>query len=178
MPHAAAMISTERTTMRRMLSTDAAELHLTVGAPSVMKYWVGGADRTIAETEQRIARFQAHWDTHGFGDWGVLLKQRQELIGFCGLHYIPDMQDVTLGYALNERVCRCGYATEICQAVLEYGFSNLNIPLIVAVIWPENVASIALAQKLGMIFDSEIIWGGGQRVVYGMSRDRWLEVHQ
>lgn len=173
MPHAAKTINTKRTVLKQMTLADARQLHLTVGVPDVMKFWVGGADRTIEETERRIAVIVAHWNTYNFGDWGVVHKESLELIGFAGLHHLEDMQEVNLGYALKESVWRCGYATEICRAVLEYGFANLELPVIVAVIWPENVASITLAQKLGMGFERKMTWAGGPRVVYSVTRDKW-----
>ena len=157
-----------------MMVADAPALYCTVGDPKAMKYWAGGPDQRIEDTERRIAEIEEHWKEHGFGDWGVVEKQRNELIGFSGLHYIKDMPEVNLGYAFKESTWRKGYASEVCRSVLGYGFKTLGLPLVVAIIWPENIASVGLAQKRGMNYWKEFAWGGGPRVVYSMSLYDWI----
>jgi ribosomal-protein-alanine N-acetyltransferase len=158
--------STERTLLRPLTQADASELFLTTGDAEVMKYWRGGPDKTLEQTEAGIAKINSHWNRHGFGDWGVELKKNGELIGFCGLHYIEDMAEVNIGYALKKEVWRKGLGYEVCRRVLDYGFGALDVNEIVAVIRPENTTSIRLAQKLGMVFTKEFVWKGGVRVAY------------
>jgi RimJ/RimL family protein N-acetyltransferase len=153
---------------------DAAELFHTVGDPEVMKYWLGGADPAPLQTEQRIEAFDRHWTTHGFGDYAVVEKATGAIIGFAGLHTIANMPDVNLGYAFRKNHWRQGYGTEVCRALLHHGFHTLNFPEIIAVIWPENAASIALAVKLGMKFRDRILWSGSPRVVYAIARQGFL----
>ncbi len=145
-------LSTNRLDFKRMTADDAPALFETVGDPQVMLYWVGGADPNVAATEQRIADLKAHWGRHGFGDWGLVEKHSQELIGFAGLHYIDGMPEVNLGYALRRSKWRQGFALEAGRALLAHGLKTLGLSTIVAVIWPDNAASIALAQRLGMRF--------------------------
>ena len=162
--------STPRTRLRLLTRADALELFRTTGDAEVMKYWREGPDTALEQTEARIAKINLHWDRHGFGDWGVELKEDGRLAGFCGLHYIEDMVEVNIGYVLRKEEWRKGLGYEVCRKGLDYGFNTLDLCEVVAVIWLENMASIRLARKLGMVFRKEFVWKGGRRVAYTLTR--------
>jgi len=164
-------IETRRLILRRLRVADAPELFRTVGDPDVMKYWVGGADRSTGSTERRIVEIEDHWKAHGFGDWGVVERKSGRLLGFSGLHHVADMVEVNMGYAFEKTKWRQGFGFETCQAVLDFGFQRLGLDMVVAVIWPDNGASIRLAEKLGLRFWKEFTWQGGERVIYRIFRD-------
>jgi len=165
-------IETERLKLRRLSPLDAEDFFRVVGDPEVMKYWALGPDEDVQRTEKRIAEINGHWDKHGFGDWGVFDKTDGRLIGFSGLHYIAGMAEVNLGYAFKSASWGRGLAHETCRAVLDFGFRRLKLPEIVAVIWPDNQASIRLAKACGLKFWKSAVWGGGDRVIYKIDRDR------
>ena len=165
-------IYTERAILRPLTLAEAPEppeLFRTVGDAEVMKYWLGGPDKSLEQTGARIVKINSHWKKHGFGDWGIELKKSGELIGFCGLHYIEGMVEVNIGYVLEKEQWRQGYGYEVSRTVLDYGFGKLGLSEIVAIIWPENTASIRLAEKLGMKFWQKFIWKGGDRAAYIVS---------
>lgn len=169
--HSESTLETKRLLLRRLTTMDASDLFQTVGDPLVMKYWLGGADTSIQATERRIAQIEAHWHRHRFGDWGVVDKKSGKLVGFSGLHYIADMAEVNIGNAFARATWRQGFGFEAGQAVLEFGFQELNLSSIVAVIWPENLTSINLAKKLGLKFWKAFMWQGRERVAYKICRD-------
>ena len=68
-------------------------------------------------------------------------------IGFFRMHY--DSARTEIGYMLQPRYWRQGYATEAVQVILQYGFEVMNFHRIEADINPDNDASIALCRKLG-----------------------------
>lgn len=159
-------IETKRLVLQRLTVADARELFKTVGNPDVMKYWAGGPDRNIRATIQRISAIEEHWQVHGFGDWGVIETNGGRLIGFSGLHYIADMTEVNIGYAFEPSKWGQGFGYETCRTILDHGFEQLRLKTIVAVIWQDNIASIRLAEKLGLHFWKEFVWQGGKRVAY------------
>ncbi len=154
-----------------MSIADAPELFRTVGDPNVMKFWASGPDKNPSSTEQRIAAMASHWQIHGFGDWGVVEKASGKLIGFCGLHYITDMVEVNIGYAIERTRWHQGFGLEASKAVLDFGFQELRLKVIVAVIRPNNRASIRLVEKLGLGFWKAFIWQGEDRVAYRIFRN-------
>lgn len=167
-------IETDRLIFRRLQVGDAAELYRTVGDPAVMRFWAPGPDGTIQATEQRILEIETHWKVHGFGDWGIIEKSSGRLIGFSGLHFIADMEEVNIGYAFEKSRWHQGLGFEACRAILSFGFTELGLSQVVAVIHPDNRASNQLAQKCGLHFWKAFEWSGRNRVVYEISRDRFL----
>ena len=138
-----------------------------------MRCWAPGPDADVSATAERIAQINGHWDAHGFGDWAVVGTADNELIGFCGLHYIDDVSEVNIGYALARDRWRTGLGYEICRAVLADGFERLDLPQVIAVIDPVNAASIGLAEKCGLTWRGRLRWAGRERVVYVISREEW-----
>jgi len=161
---------TERLLLRRLTPADAAALHAVTGDPAVMRYWHPGPDADLAATAARIAEIDAHWQAHGFGDFAVLSRESQALLGFAGLHHIAGMTEVNVGYALLPAVWRRGLGTELCIALLEYGFTVLGLPEIVAVVDARNAASVALAGRSGLTLRVETTWQGQARLVFALTQ--------
>ncbi len=132
----------------------------------------------LKSTRQRINEIHKHWETHKFGDWGIYRKSNSELIGFGGLHLINDMNEVNIGYAFNKSTWGNGFAFESCKAILKFGFNNLKLPQIVAVIWPDNVASINLVKKCGFHHWKNITWSNSDRVVYSIENAANKRINQ
>jgi [ribosomal protein S5]-alanine N-acetyltransferase len=159
-------LHTKRLNFRQLMNTDKNEFFEIVGDRGVMKFWIGGADNNTEESEKRIIKINDHWKKHGFGDWGIFEQQTNKLIGFGGLHFIQNMDNVNIGYAFKKSEWRKGFAYESCLFFVNYAFNSLNLIKIVAVIWPQNEASIYLVKKCGFQFQEEIIWSGSVRVIY------------
>lgn len=71
--------------------------------------------------------------------WAMILKDAQQLIGSIGI--VPDPkrenpQVRMLGYWLDEAHWGKGYMTEAVQAILNYGFNELQLSLITANCYP------------------------------------------
>lgn len=88
----------------------------------------------------------------GYGIWAVQLKQSMGVIGEAGLfNSFNDPQHLELGYIIDQKFVRQGFGTEICQALIRYGFQTLNLQRITARMFDQNVASIRLSEKCGMV---------------------------
>jgi RimJ/RimL family protein N-acetyltransferase len=85
----------------------------------------------------------------GFGLYLVALKATGEPIGICGLLKRDWLEDVDVGFAFLEPFRSQGFGFESAQAVLAYGRSALGLERILAIVSPDNEASICLLQKLG-----------------------------
>ncbi len=67
---------------------------------------------------------------------------------------------MTLGYRLARATWGQGYASEAVTATLNYGFNVLGLRRIVATIDPNNVASVRVAQKAGMVYEQNVMYEG------------------
>jgi ribosomal-protein-alanine N-acetyltransferase len=78
-----------------------------------------------------------HWEQHGFGLCAVIDKAGGAFIGFCGLQYLDGTSEIEVGYRLAKRFWGQGLATEAASASLKYGFDELGLDRIVAVVHPK-----------------------------------------
>jgi RimJ/RimL family protein N-acetyltransferase len=89
---------------------------------------------------------------YNHGRWAVHLKQKLEFMGWCGLKYRQEKNEIDLGYRLKKEYWGKGYATEAAFACIRYGFEKLGIRRIVGRAEPDNIASCKLLEKCGMKF--------------------------
>jgi len=82
---------------------------------------------------------------------GVYKKFRDvKFIGWCGLQYLPETEEVEVAYLLGKAYWGKGLATEAAQASLRYGFEDLGLESIVGIVHLENKASQRVLEKLGL----------------------------
>lgn len=111
---------------------------------------------TAAKT---FSQWMQHWTDHGFGPWTVREKEIPEfIIGFGGLDYRLYGNDMRLnvGYRFDKKYWGKGYATELAKRAIVFGFTDLNVPEIYAIVRPKHLVSIKVLEKCQMIFAGEL----------------------
>ncbi len=151
------MITTDRLTLRPAVDADRDAIAELNADPRVGA-WLGGA-RSRVESDAFVDRVQAHDAEHGFGFWVVERKADGRVIGMTGVWWVPPemaMPDtVEIGWRFIPDAWGQGYATEAARAALEYGFSTLGLPEIIAFTARTNLASQAVMQRVGMVHAPE-----------------------
>lgn len=82
------------------------------------------------------------------------------MIGWNGLQYLPETDEVEIGFLLSKAYWGQGLAVEGAEVVLQYGFERLGLEEIVALVHPENEASQRVIEKLRMSFVEEAEYFG------------------
>ena len=72
------------------------------------------------------------------------------MIGFCGIKYLPEVDLPEVGYRYLKEHWGQGIGTEAALACVDFARADLKIEKLIALILPENIASIKVAEKLGM----------------------------
>lgn len=93
---------------------------------------------------------QGHFRDWGWGLWKVFLKGTNTTIGFAGLWLFAGEEQPQLLYGLFREFTGNGYATEAAKAVVDYAFSVLKFPHIVASCDLPNARSHAVCLRIGM----------------------------
>lgn len=136
--------------IHRALTVDDAEAVFRFnGDPTVMELTGEPVWTSLEQTKERLAAYDA-FERHGFGRWGCVYKPDGQVIGFSGFKYLPELDEVDLGYRLLPAYWGRGLATESCLACIQFGFEVIGLSHIIALVLPENVRSIRVAQKVGM----------------------------
>ena len=166
-------LSTERLVIRPYREDDATALHEVFGSPEVMKWTPSPPSKDVAETAQRLARTMAFTarQRQGMGLWALQRRDTAEFLGQVGLFPVEGKgPEVEVAYELAPRIWGHGYATEAARALVDYGFGELGLRRIVALILPDNARSRNVASKCGLILEGPGRFYGLDLVVYARER--------
>lgn len=137
------------------------------------RYLPLGRPYSEQEVDDYIRRRIAHWENHGFGLHQLFLKMNDECIGYCGLEKVDESSFVDLRFGLVMKHWGKGFAKEAAWACLDLGFSDLGLAEIFGVAVPENLASIAVMLKVGMVERPGVSFYPGDLKYYSIRRDGW-----
>ncbi len=166
------MIETERLHLRLFRPTDLDDHHrLVYGDAEVMRYIADGRPRSRDETRSLILSFMDYRQSRPYTIWAVERRADGAFIGHCGLIHIRKGTEVEIAYAFGKSYWGQGYATEAAYAAMRYGFEQANLPQLIALAYPQNIASQRVMQKLGMTCAGESDHYHGLRLVL-YTRDR------
>ncbi|MDR0240837.1 MAG: GNAT family N-acetyltransferase [Burkholderia sp.] len=148
-------IETERLTLHRWRPADAGALSAMHADPDVTG-WLARGPMSVDEASDVIARFEAHFDAHGFGVWAVERRADAMLIGLCGLSHEaraahPMAPCVEIMWRQARDAWGQGYAVEAAAAALADGFGRAGLGEIFAWTADTNVRSRHVMERLGML---------------------------
>jgi ribosomal-protein-alanine N-acetyltransferase len=90
-------------------------------------------------------------------NWAITYKDNPKLIGIIGHYRIkPDHFRAEVGYMLLPEYNGKGIITEAVQEVVKYGFNEMKLHSIEAIIDPENFGSEKVLQKCGFIKEAHL----------------------
>jgi len=166
-------LETPRLILRPFDPSDAKPLHRILNQENILQYFPGSSSPSLGRVEALIQRQSTHWESHGFGWWAVQSKDHSELIGWNGLQYLPETDEVEIGYLLSKPFWGRGLATEGARAGLCFGFEMLGLQTIVGIVHPENAASAHVLEKLGMACTGPAIYFEMDVLRYEVGREEW-----
>ncbi|MBX2829494.1 MAG: GNAT family N-acetyltransferase [Flavobacteriaceae bacterium] len=111
-------------------------------------------DRNVKNQAQAEAYIEKNYlpsyDKFGYGSYTVNLKATEETIGACGLYKRDNLDHPDIGFAFLPDYTGKGYGYEAAHAVMEYARTQLGLSTLLGFTVAENMASIALLEKLGL----------------------------
>jgi len=157
---------TERLRFRPLVMDDVDELVALHEDPLVARF-LGSRDR--AWLERFIGMVDEEWAERGHGRVAVVERESGRFLGRTGLKYWQQFGETEVSWVLHADARGKGYATEAGAASLRWGFEQFQLPYLMAMIQPDNAASIRVAERLGMspIRSDELL--GEDVVVYARS---------
>ena len=162
-------LNTERLVLRR-LSIDDSEMMYNNWANDrqVTQYLRWNAHRSWGETAETLNEWEKHYDDPAFYQWGITDKHTGVLFGTISLFPAPALKmgwhlnterlgpAWEVGYALGRKWWNKGYATEALCTVRDYWFDTVGADWLAAVHANENIASSAVLQKAGFVYDHDV----------------------
>ena len=143
-------LETDRLRLRLFTLDDVAIMYQLSTDPDVIKYADTPA-RDMDEARQRLEDGPLYdYEKYGYGRFAVELKETGKVIGFCGIKYLPEIKLPEVGYRYLPQYWGKGIGTEAAKVCVDFARDDLNIEKLIALIIPENIGSIRVAEKLGM----------------------------
>lgn len=174
------LITTERLQLRAFTEVDAKRVQLLAGSHAV-------AHTTIniphpyedGMAEEWIATHQQGYEKGESLVLKIVLQSDAVLIGAIDLVIVSQHQRAEMGYWIGEQYWGQGYCSEAAQALMLFGFRELQLNRIFARHFGRNPASGRVMQKIDMTHEGclrQHVLKKGQYedlVVYGMTREEY-----
>ena len=159
----------DRLAFREMTVDDLDDMAALLGDPGVMRYYARPKDRT--EALAWITQNRERYRRDGFGLWVLTRTDTGEFVGDCGLttQKVGGDVDVEVGYHVRPDLQGRGYATEAAAACRDHARDTLGITRLIAIIDPANVPSQRVAEKIGLAYERDAVYGGGPVRLYATS---------
>ena len=120
--------------------------------PEVMRYFPKPLLKE--EADQLIDRFNRHMEEKGYTMWAVERKEDKAFIGFIGLLEITmpieGQGAAEIGWRLDKRYWKQGYALEGAKACLAYAFGPLDMAEVYSFTSTINLPSETVMKRIGM----------------------------
>lgn len=154
------VIETERCYLREITMDDLDALYELYQGKTITQYMEGLYEERKKEEEYTKAYIRDMYGFYGYGMWIAVDKHSGRAIGRAGLNHreIHGKPSLELGYLVGEEFQNQGFATELCEGILQFAREGTEFEEINCLIEKENVISIHLAEKLGFQWQEE--WDG------------------
>ena len=174
---------TERLVLRTIEESDAAEQMRLLNTPTVMAR-LGGV-KELHEIEAKHAKGRAMYAREGFSFLFMIEKASGEMVGHCGMKRVdnplaPNVGDHEVGWLVREDRWRRGYAEEAMRAVLEWAFTRIGAPHVVALTSLANAGSWKPMEKLGMVRREDLDFSDpafppedNPTIQYSLTKEQW-----
>ena len=148
------ILETKRLVIRETNAQDADAIFALHTNREVQKYTGDTIPNTLKEVKEGLQKHaEENFIKRGFGRWAVIYKPDNKLIGWSGLKYLPEFDEIDLGYRFFSEYWGMGIATETAIPIVSYGFEHLKLQKIIGIAMQENLASINVLKKAGMTLD-------------------------
>lgn len=151
------VLTTDRLVLRQIQPRDAEAFFAILSDEEAMQFYGHEPHRSLDDSRQLIERTQARYAQRENLRWGITFKGDDRLIGSCGLRgFDAGFHHAEIGYELHRSCWGQGVMAEAAAAILTYGFTELGLHRVEAVIDEANARSKALLLKLGFSYEGRL----------------------
>jgi RimJ/RimL family protein N-acetyltransferase len=159
-------VETDRLALRRFAPTDVDALAVVFAKPEVWQFPFGRAftrDETVAFLAAQVDQYQSC----GLACWLATERATDRVVGYVGISvptFYPEiLPAVEVGWRFDPDVWGRGYAIEGARAALAQAFGPLGLDRVCSLPQADNVASVRVAERLGMHRDRTVTLPGDDR---------------
>ncbi len=194
-------METERLVIRAWTPDDAEDAFRMYGDPEVVKFLTGVVEESVETQRALLQRIAAAYGLigRGFGSFATVSKETERVIGCAmlkplprsedwtawvefrdglateaGVRALPPVHEIEVGWHLARSAWGSGFATESARRMMQYGFDELGLEEVSAVVFKDNRRSVKVAERIGMtkVGPTDRFYGL-ELDLYRMDREDW-----
>jgi len=143
-------IKSERLQLREILPRDVTVLLQHFGNTSVIQYINNNPIKTIDQANEWLKWMGGFFAAKDGLRWSAELSESKTFIGAGGLYrWNREANYAELGFDIVPSYSGNGYATELAQTIIEFGWDTMKLNRIEAFVIVGNHASVRILTKLG-----------------------------
>jgi RimJ/RimL family protein N-acetyltransferase len=148
------LLNTERLNIRPVSILNIEDVYKLQSLEETAKYNTSGIPTNINETKNTVENWiieNAKENTKRF-TFSVELIEGNEFIGLIGMNLGKEhYKNAEVWFQYDYKFWNKGYATESLRKIIDFGFENLKLHRIEAGCAVENIGSISVLEKVGML---------------------------
>lgn len=122
------VLTTARLILRQITTDDSAEIKALPSDKRILKYLIIEKCNSSEEAMQFIDKINKGINNNEWVYWGISFKNDKKLIGIiCIWHISEENSRAEIGYALHPDEQQKGIMSEVLDAVLNYGFTTVQL---------------------------------------------------
>jgi len=147
-------LATERLLLRGPQEKDLQPAYAIHSDPEVMRFYGVLPHQTTEKTREHLDWLaKLHREEIGLR-WVITLKDMDQYIGDVGFYdYEKKHNRAEIGYILGKQHWNHGIMTEVIKAALDYGFNEMNLNRVQALVDPRNKGSQKVLEKQGFSYE-------------------------
>ncbi len=135
-------LRTSRVDMRAVCGDDVAMVYAFNGSSVTLQYVARDPYTALTEAEEKVQEFVESIDQKNGLWWTFILRETGQSMGYGGLFDLDAGNgSAEIGYGLLPEFWGHGHITEIVGEMVRFGFAEMDLSLIHALVVPGNVAS-------------------------------------
>lgn len=143
-------LETERFVLRRLHPSDADSLFAILTNEEVTRFYDDEPFTEISQARDQIEAWGSGFDDRRCIRWGIVRREDDIVLGTCGYYGFHSWhRRGSIGFELARPYWRQGIMTEALDAIIGFGFREVRLNRIQAVVMPGNEGSVKLLEKLG-----------------------------
>ncbi len=139
------IFETERLIVRKLTLDDLQAFHEMQSNPKVMQYATGDV-KSKSEHEKEIEDLILKYNKTNNDFWIYAIERKNDAVFVGTIALVKDGKDDEIGYRFLEKYWGKGYATEICEGLLNY-CKQIGMKKIIGYVVDVNIASAKILEK-------------------------------
>ncbi|MFH6770287.1 GNAT family N-acetyltransferase [Gaetbulibacter aquiaggeris] len=162
-------LETERTIMRKLTKEDANDFYTLNLDAEILKFTGDKPFEDLQSAKDFLTNYD-QYEKYGVGRLAVIDKKNSKFLGWCGLKFNKDKNEYDIGFRFHKMYWNKGLATETSKKCIDFGFNELKIEKIVGRAMKENIGSIKVLEKIGMVFKEKFDFEGQEGAIYELTK--------